>query len=199
MIRDFAPVMFPDLAPDGLVEWAGGKAHGLFARWAVDPTSVEGLVDEYALPNTQVMHVTVDPGLRTGFWRSVGHSFNAFAKECFMDELALAAGMDPLDFRLVHLPATSRMQAVLKKLARDRPLGQSLGARPLPGHCRAYILWHRGGADCRGVGQQGQDYRAFGQLRGRLRAGHQPADGQSADAEQYRLWTHRRFAWPHRP
>jgi CO/xanthine dehydrogenase Mo-binding subunit len=118
MIRDFAPVMFPDLAPDGLVEWAGGKAHGLFARWTVDPTSVEGLVDDYDVANRRITHVTVDPGLRTGFWRSVGHSFNGFAKESFIDEAALAAGADPLAFRLAHLPAGSRMQAVLEELAR---------------------------------------------------------------------------------
>ena len=56
-------------------------------------------------------------GIHLGWWRSVYSSQNAFAEECFVDELAAAAGADPLDFRLAHLPLTSRLRAPLQLAA----------------------------------------------------------------------------------
>jgi isoquinoline 1-oxidoreductase subunit beta len=41
--------------------------------------------------------------VRIGFWRGVQHNSNVFASECFLDELAVSSGRDPLDFRLEHL------------------------------------------------------------------------------------------------
>ncbi len=52
-----------------------------------------------------------------GFWRSVGHSFNTFAVECAIDELAQLAGADPVDFRLAMLTGDPRAAAVLQKAA----------------------------------------------------------------------------------
>ena len=54
-----------------------------------------------------------------GYWRSVGHSFSAFFIEAFMDELAAAAGRDPVAFRLAHLGESPRHAAVLKAVAGD--------------------------------------------------------------------------------
>ena len=53
------------------------------------------------------------PGERCGTWRSVGHSHTGLAVECFIDELAHAAGRDPLEVRRELLPAESRERRVL--------------------------------------------------------------------------------------
>ncbi len=84
----------------------------------VDPTSVEGLIEHpYAIPNYRVEYAMVDSGIPVGFWRAVGNSQNAYFRESFLDELARAAGMDPLDYRLRLLDGKPRHTAVLKKAA----------------------------------------------------------------------------------
>lgn len=94
-----------------------------------DRTNIEGAAFlAYATPHRRVEHAAVDLPVPIGFWRSVGHSFNAFFTECFMDELAEAAGMDPLKFRLAHLDDHPRETRVLE-LLRDfggwhTPLGE---------------------------------------------------------------------------
>ena len=50
-----------------------------FSQWTVDPSSVEGLHETYDFDNYRVSHATVDHGLPLTFWRSVGHSYTAFA------------------------------------------------------------------------------------------------------------------------
>jgi isoquinoline 1-oxidoreductase beta subunit len=65
-------------------------------------------------------------GLRFGWWRSVYSSQNAFPEECFVDELAAAAGKDPLAFRLEHLPADHRLRGVLQLAADKAGWGQPL-------------------------------------------------------------------------
>lgn len=87
----------------------------------------------YAIPNIRVEAVEVDTGIPLGPWRSVSHSYTAFAKECFVDELAVAAGRDALDYRLALLKAAPRLKRVLERAAeiagwgRDLPEGRALG------------------------------------------------------------------------
>jgi len=97
----------------------------------IDFTAVESISDmEYVIPNLRVEQVLVSTPLRVGFWRSVGHSSNAFPVECFMDELAHAAGMDPLAFRLNLLKDKPRATRVLQTVAEASGWG-----KPLPqGH-----------------------------------------------------------------
>ncbi|MGE0773160.1 MAG: molybdopterin cofactor-binding domain-containing protein [Cyclobacteriaceae bacterium] len=76
-----------------------------------------GVVTEYEVPNFRVSGVLRKLHIPIGYWRSVYHSTNCFAHESFMDELAVAAGKDPLDFRLTYLKGHRRYTNVLKLVA----------------------------------------------------------------------------------
>ena len=83
-----------------------------------DKTTSEGLFDvPYGVPNQRIAHVATHSGVPVGFWRSVGHSHNAFFGECFIDELAFEAGQDPVAFRLALLKEAPRHAAVLRLAA----------------------------------------------------------------------------------
>ncbi len=71
----------------------------------------------YAIPNVRVEYTPVKTSLPVMFWRSVGHSFNGFMKEVFMDELAIAAKKDPYTFRRDLIKDSPRDLAVLNKVA----------------------------------------------------------------------------------
>jgi isoquinoline 1-oxidoreductase beta subunit len=71
----------------------------------------------YSLPNQLVNYVMVHLPVTVGFWRSVGYSVNVFTVESFMDELAHAAGKDPLQFRLAQMEKDSRPYNILSLLA----------------------------------------------------------------------------------
>ncbi|MDI4632835.1 xanthine dehydrogenase family protein molybdopterin-binding subunit [Pelomonas sp. V22] len=67
----------------------------------VDSMAVEGLSDHpYEIANQRIAYGRAEPGPQVWFWRSVGHSQNAFFIESFIDEMAAAAKADPLAFRL---------------------------------------------------------------------------------------------------
>ena len=107
-----------DMLPAGVGRFLGSTGAWLLNAATVDDSSVEGLAEDYhGIANKKVNHVRHDPGLRLGFWRSVGHSFSAFGKESFIDEAASAAGVDPLAFRLAQLGDNPRMKAALEKVA----------------------------------------------------------------------------------
>jgi isoquinoline 1-oxidoreductase beta subunit len=79
-----------------------------------DKTTAEGEFDmAYDFPNQRIRHVIVDSAVPLGYWRSVGHSHNAFFKESFIDELAHAAGQDPVAFRRSLLGRHPRHLAAL--------------------------------------------------------------------------------------
>jgi isoquinoline 1-oxidoreductase beta subunit len=86
----------------------------------IDETSVEGASDSpyvAAIANHRVELHTMDKGVPVLWWRSVGHSHTAFAVESFVDELAHAAGRDPLAFRRALLAKAPRHLAVLERAA----------------------------------------------------------------------------------
>ncbi len=65
-----------------------------------DKTTNEGLFDlPYGVANQHMAHVATRMDVPVGFWRSVGHSHNAFFSESFIDELAVNAKQDPVEFR----------------------------------------------------------------------------------------------------
>lgn len=110
------------------------RAFPPFVQEGLDPFMTEGAANlTYAVPHFRTSVLIQDTGVRVGYWRSVSHALNAFAFESFMDELAEAAGKDPVAFRLALLGSQPRQRAVLTKVAemagwsgpasRDRALG----------------------------------------------------------------------------
>jgi isoquinoline 1-oxidoreductase beta subunit len=71
----------------------------------------------YAVPNFALTYTRQEIGIDVGYMRSVSHAPNCFAIESFMDELAAAAGKDPVDFRLGLLAAKPRHMHVLRTAA----------------------------------------------------------------------------------
>ena len=95
----------------------------------LDESSVEGAADlPYAIPNIFVDYQLTETGIPVGFWRSVGHSQNAFFSECFLDELAAASGKDPYEFRRRLLQKAPRHLGVLELAATKAGWGEALPA-----------------------------------------------------------------------
>jgi isoquinoline 1-oxidoreductase beta subunit len=102
----------------------------LLRKDGLDPTSVQGAADyfPYDIPNVYVDYVNNNPGVPSGFWRSVGNSQNGFIMESFIDELAHAAGDDPYRYRrqLMGKPLAARLRAVLDLAAEKAGWGKPL-------------------------------------------------------------------------
>lgn len=94
-----------------------------------DKTTAEGAFDQpYEWPHARIGHVVVESPLPVGFWRSVGHSHQAFFKESFIDEVAHAAQQDPVALRAALLSRHPRQRAVLQRAAQLAGWGQPLAA-----------------------------------------------------------------------
>jgi isoquinoline 1-oxidoreductase beta subunit len=82
----------------------------------LNPTGTEGVLG-YTIPNLLIDHAMRNPPIPPGFWRGVNNNQNALYLECFMDELAHAAGKDPLEFRRKLLVNHPKHLAVLNAVA----------------------------------------------------------------------------------
>jgi isoquinoline 1-oxidoreductase beta subunit len=88
-----------------------------------DPLSFQGVADSgehsfgYTIPNLLIDHAMRNPHVPPGFWRGVNINQNAIFMECFMDELAEAAGEDALEFRRRLMAKHPRNLAVLNAVA----------------------------------------------------------------------------------
>ena len=110
-----------------------------------DKNHLEGAFElPYAIPSITVRQLRVELGMPVASWRSVGHSINAFSTECFLDELAQAAGRDPLAYREALLQAKPRQLAVLRLAAARAGWGQALPA----GRARGIALHESFGSIC---------------------------------------------------
>jgi isoquinoline 1-oxidoreductase beta subunit len=97
--------------PQGL---QNGKDPATFQ--GLNPTGTEGVLG-YTIPNLLIDHAMRNPPIPPGFWRGVNNNQNALYLECFMDELAHAAGKDPLEFRRKLLVNHPKHLAVLNAVA----------------------------------------------------------------------------------
>jgi isoquinoline 1-oxidoreductase subunit beta len=95
----------------------------------VDDMAVEGIRDcPYDFRNLRVEYARREPGVQVWFWRSVGHSQNLFFIESFIDEMAVAAGKDPYEFRRELLVKQPRYKGVLELAAQKAGWGKPLPA-----------------------------------------------------------------------
>ena len=103
----------------------------------VDDDAVESAADPvYALPDLEVRFVRQEPaGVPTSWWRGVGPTRSVFVVESFIDELAAAAGQDPVRYR-TGLLKDPRLKAVLDLAVRKAGWGQALPA----GHGRGVAV-----------------------------------------------------------
>ncbi len=111
----------------------------------IDPFAVEGIDNyPYDTANLKFTYQMHDAGVTPGYWRAVSHNLNAVALECFIDELANAAGKDPIQYRLDMLdmgstkhqwsglsagvPVGARMKRALEEVRAKSGWGKKLGS-----------------------------------------------------------------------
>lgn len=129
------------LDASGKPVWYGDRVTGgtVLGRWAPMAMGKDGLDDDlvecaaevpYDIPDRKVEWVRHDmpEGVLVGWWRGVGATHNLFVIESFMDELAHAAGKDPLDYRRALLQKNPRSLALLNLAAQK--IGWGAGELP---------------------------------------------------------------------
>jgi isoquinoline 1-oxidoreductase subunit beta len=130
------------LRPEALVN---GKDPATFAGLNPSGEAVFG----YSVPNLLIEHSMRNPHIIPGFWRGVNVNHNAIYVECFMDELAQAAGQDPLEFRRKLMAKNPKnlavLNAVAEKIGWDKPAPQGV-YRGLA-HLHAYASYVAGAAE----------------------------------------------------
>jgi isoquinoline 1-oxidoreductase beta subunit len=116
----------------------------------IDVTSVEGVSDTpYDIPNMAVTLHSPKSLVPTLWWRSVGHSHTAFVMETMVDEMAAAAGEDPVAFRRKLLAKHPRVLAALDLAAQKAGWGT-----PLPrGRARGIAVHESFGSVCAQVAE----------------------------------------------
>jgi len=129
--------MIPAMVPSILPYWVPRGVRGAaswFGRRAVPKLMYgEGVAGgaaplPYAIDNIQIDYVGDDPGVPVGFWRSVANSANAFPVECFVDEIAVATGRDPVELRRPLLAGSPFHKEVLELAAREAGWEATSGA-----------------------------------------------------------------------
>jgi nicotinate dehydrogenase subunit B len=105
--------------PAGVIDAkAGLRNDGVITAWEFDNynSGPAAIGTPYDIPNQRIEFHAADSPLRQGSYRGLAATANHFARESFMDELAHAVGMDPLEFRLKNL-ADDRLKAVFTAAA----------------------------------------------------------------------------------
>jgi isoquinoline 1-oxidoreductase subunit beta len=131
-VHELAAALGPDGKPSAMTwrvasQSVTGRVFGLPPE-APDALMTEAAVAPYAVPAARHDVVKKDVGVRVGYWRAVSHNMNAFANESFFDELAAAAGKDPVAYRLSLLESQPRFTAVLTMAAEKSGWGKAAPA-----------------------------------------------------------------------
>ena len=168
-----------------------------FGANIIDRTFVSGLAEEmpYDVPNYLVDYVVRPTPVPLGVWRAINYTQNAFYKECFVDEMAHAAGIDPYQYR----------RRLLRNSRRILPCSMPRRSRadwgtPLPaGVYRGIALNEACGSYCAQVVEasvsDGQRARASRRVGARPRPRRQSAVDRDADARRDYLRADRGVVW----
>jgi isoquinoline 1-oxidoreductase beta subunit len=101
--------------------------HGMPTKNGLDPQALEGAEDMgYSVPAVKVDYSMVNTPVPVGWWRSVFSAQNAFANECFIDEIAAASGKDPVALRRELLEKAPRHKGVLELAVQKAGWGSPL-------------------------------------------------------------------------
>ena len=133
--------------PTAWVDHVGGGSvlghyvPGGLAAGELDADAVEGAAEPpYDFANIQVDWVRKDPPVPMHWWRGVGPTHNVFVVESFIDELAHAAGKDPVQYRLALLGKNPRAADVLQLAAEQSGWGNRAAGRVRPRRCAARFV-----------------------------------------------------------
>jgi isoquinoline 1-oxidoreductase len=131
--------------PAGVIEVASGvRKDGIITAWEFTNynSGGAGLQIAYDIPNYRIAFQPARSPLRQGSYRALAATANHFARETHIDELAHAAGMDALEFRLKNTQ-DPRFRAVLEAAAARFGWGKT---KPAPGHGFGIAAgWEKGG------------------------------------------------------
>lgn len=103
-------------------------------KGGIDEASTEGVHNTpYQLADFDLRVTHPESAISVLWWRSVGHTHTAYVMETMMDELAVASGADPVQFRLKHLAKDARERAVLELAAEKANWGKANAANRFQG------------------------------------------------------------------
>ena len=172
----------------------GTLFESVLIKEGIDSTSVEGAVGlPYAIPNVTVDLHSPTVGIPVLWWRSVGSSHNAYAVETFIDQLARAAGKDPVEYRRALLAKHPRHLGVLNLAAKEAgwgtPLAPGAASEKRGRGIAVHESFHSFVANVAEVTViQGRHVQGGSRrLRGRLRNRGQPGQRPFADGRRHRL------------
>jgi isoquinoline 1-oxidoreductase subunit beta len=106
---------------------SAGSGNPANVKDGLDPQTMQGLINTaYRLPNYRVISILKNTHVPLGPWRAPGHSQNVFFMESFVDEMAYAAGKDPVAFRRELLAHRNDFQQVIDLLVEKGDWGKPL-------------------------------------------------------------------------
>jgi isoquinoline 1-oxidoreductase subunit beta len=152
-LRDWLPGILPGWLPR-LTRTMMGRAvgHTIESDSLPNVLATEGVADtSYAIPSLRVEYTQIRSEVSVNFWRSVGHSFNAFAMESFIDELAALGGRDLVEVRRELLKGDLRLLGVLNRVVELSGWGAALE----PGWGRGVAVHRSFGTECAQVIEAG--------------------------------------------
>ncbi len=143
-VGDWMRAIVPQWLPQGLKGAGGSAVSGIFKAFGQDPTATEGAEDmDYGIPALAVDYVYEEAPIPVGFWRAVGHSFTGFVVESFLDEIAHAAGQEPLALRRQLLADRKRSLGVL-----ELAVAKADWTKPLPAGVFRGVAQHASFGTC---------------------------------------------------